>query len=53
MFASCVYMHLCAMLPDLHHMATPLTSITWFLTHLLNFSHTIRDQDQRQDIKID
>jgi len=40
------------MLRNPHHMVAPLTSITWFLSHLLNFSCAIRDQDWRQDIKI-
>ena len=35
-----------------HHVVAPLTSITWFLSHLLDFSCAIGDQDRRQDIKI-
>ncbi len=53
MFVSCACVHLCAMLPDLHHVVTPLTSIMWFLTHLLDFSRAIGDWNRRQDIKID
>ena len=39
-------------LHDPHHVVAPLTSIMWFLSHLLDFSFIIGDRDWRQDIKI-
>jgi hypothetical protein len=39
-------------LHDPYHVVAPLTSIMWFLSHLLDFSSAIGDRDWRQDIKI-
>ena len=37
--------------PQVPSCGCSLASIIWFLSCLLDFSHTIRDQDQRQDFK--